>query len=120
MKQPSASLLSAIEPASRTVQARKGLHLMEWKHQEAGPSVSTSLIGDNKTVAHSSLRINTLRTKRRRISEQLSFQIDRDLESQTLLDFLDSDMRRREEKWGGGAPSKTGTYNKHIELEGDR
>jgi len=26
------------------VQAREGLHLMEWKHQEAGPSVSTPLI----------------------------------------------------------------------------
>lgn len=110
MKQTSASPLSAIEPASRTVQARKGLHLMEWKHQEAGPSVSTPLIGDNKTMAHSSLRIKTLRTKRRRILEQLSFQIHRERETQALLEFMDSDMRRREEKWGDGAPSKTGKY----------
>lgn len=30
------------------VQAREGLHLMEWKHQEAGPSVPTPLILDTR------------------------------------------------------------------------
>jgi hypothetical protein len=30
---------------------------MEWKHQEAGPSVSTPLIRDKETMAHSSLRM---------------------------------------------------------------
>jgi hypothetical protein len=57
MKQTSASPLSAIETRSRTVQAREGLHLMEWKHQEAGPSVSTPLLRDNETMAHPSMRI---------------------------------------------------------------
>ena len=59
MKQTSASPPSAIEPASRTVQARKGLHLMEWKHQEAGPSFSTPLIRDNVTMAHPLMRMNS-------------------------------------------------------------
>lgn len=34
------------------MQAREGLHLMEWKRQEAGPSVPTPLIRDKRTMVH--------------------------------------------------------------------